>query len=172
MGSLNRIKDQTTLLHAMVEVVKVEPTIHLDIIGEDTLHGQIQGLSRSLGLESYVTFRGFLPNDDARGFYRQADLFLLTSRHESGPIAVLEAAAVGVPTVGTRVGHIADWAGTEAVAVPVSDATALAHETLTLLQDEERRHRLGRAAQVWTRHYSADWTAAQFTEIYGKLLHR
>ena len=40
-----------------------------------------------------------------------ADLFWLTSRHEAGPVAVLEAAVAGVPTVGTAVGQVAATGG-------------------------------------------------------------
>ncbi len=170
VGSLNRIKDQTTLLRAMAEVIQQIPSVHLDIIGEDTLAGELQRLAESLGIQRNVTFCGFMPNDAVQAYYRQADLFLLTSRHESGPIAVLEAAAMGVPTVGTRVGHIADWEGKEALAVSVADAEALAQGILALQGDAARRRTMGQAAQAWASHYSAEWTAARFTDIYERLV--
>ena len=71
----------------------------------------------------------------------------MSSRHEAGQLVVLEAAIAGVPTVGTGVGYVAEWAPDAAVAVPVHDANALADETLKLLQDDERRLAVAREAQ-------------------------
>ena len=76
-----------------------------------------------------------------------ADLLLVTSRHESGPLVVLEAAVAGVPTVGTAVGHLAEWAPRAAAVVPVGDAAALARETAALLADDARRVALAAEAQ-------------------------
>ncbi|HET9223618.1 MAG TPA: hypothetical protein VFO07_13990, partial [Roseiflexaceae bacterium] len=42
VASLNRVKDQETLLRALRQVVDIEPQIHLDIVGEDTLGGAVQ----------------------------------------------------------------------------------------------------------------------------------
>lgn len=169
VASLNRVKDQTTLLRAIAIVVQRYPKIHLDIVGEDTLGGTIQALSHQLKLDEFVTFHGFLPQDKIRAFYQNADLFLLTSRHEAGPIAVLEAAACAVPTVGTRVGHVADWDGREAIAVPVGNADALASAIVMVLEDEPRRAMMGRAAQQWAKEYSADSTAQRFEGIFTSL---
>lgn len=170
VASLNRIKDQTTLLRAMAQVVQRYPKVHLDIVGEDTLGGTIQALSHQLNLDDVVTFQGFLTQDKVRPFYQNADLFLLTSRHEAGPIAILEAAACAVPTVGTRVGHVADWDGREAIAVPVGNPDALATAIMMVLEDEPRHVLMGRAAQQWAKQYSADFTARRFEEIFTTLL--
>ncbi len=169
VASLNPIKDQATLLRAMVTVVQQKPNVQLDIVGEDTLNGKIQALSHELGLDDHVTFHGFLPQDDVRPFYQAADLFVLTSRHEAGPIAVIESAACKVPTVGTRVGHVADWDGREAIAVAVGNADALAAAIVTLLEDETRRAMMGSAVEQWARQFSATYTARRFEEIFTAL---
>ena len=64
---------------------------------------------------------------------------VVSSRHEAGPVALLEAAIVGVPTVGTDVGHVRDFAPDAAVAVEVGNPVALAREIAGLLDDEPRR---------------------------------
>ncbi len=170
VGSLNRIKDQPTLLRAFRRVADVIPEVHLDVIGEDVLRGAVQADCSGLGLSSRVTFHGFLPSDATRAFFRRADVFVLSSRHEAGPLVVLEAAASGVPTVGTAVGHVRDFAPDRAVAVAVGDDAALAEGVLSLLQDEPRRRAMGAAARRWAREHDADATAAAFEEIYGELL--
>jgi glycosyltransferase involved in cell wall biosynthesis len=81
---------------------------------------------------------------------------------------VLEAAAAGLATVGTAVGYIADWRPDRAAAVPVGDSRALASAIIELLQDPVQRERLASAARAWTLAHDADWTAAQFEQIYAE----
>jgi glycosyltransferase involved in cell wall biosynthesis len=170
VGSLNRIKDQATLLRAFRRVVDVIPDAHLDVVGEDVLGGAVQADCVRLGLTSRVTFHGFLPSDATRAFFRRADVFALSSRHEAGPLVVLEAAASGVPTVGTAVGHVRDLAPDRALAVAVGDDRALAEGVLSLLRDEPRRQAMGAAARRWAREHDADATATAFERIYAEVV--
>jgi glycosyltransferase involved in cell wall biosynthesis len=172
VGSINRIKDQATLLRALRLIVDREPSARLDWVGEDTLGGALQRLCAELGLAEHVTFHGFQPSDAVAPLYRSAHLHLLTSRHESQAVVVGEAAAAGVPTVGTAVGIVAELAPNAARAVPVGDPAALAEAALGLLHDRPRREQLGRAAQEWACAHDAGWTAAQFERIYARLLSR
>jgi glycosyltransferase involved in cell wall biosynthesis len=83
---------------------------------------------------------------------------------------VLEAAVAGVPTVGTAVGHVAEWAPHAALAVPLRNPEALARATLTLLGDEERRLTLAREAQRRALAHDADWTARRFESLYDEIV--
>lgn len=170
VGSLNRVKDQTTLLRALKRVADRGEDVHLDVVGEDVLGGAVQAACGALGLGSRVTFHGFLQSDALVPFFRRADLFILSSRHEAGPLVVLEAAAAGVPTVGTAVGHVRDFAPDRALAVPVGDDAALAAGIEALLHDGPRRKAMGAAAQRWAREHDADATAAAFERIYAEVV--
>ena len=83
--------------------------------------------------------------------------------------STLVAAACGVPTVGTAVGHVAEGDGIRSVAVPVGDAGALARAIVALVSDEPRRRRLGDAALRWARENDADRTAARFEDLYNRV---
>jgi len=170
VGSINRVKDQATLLRALSLIVAREPQVHLDWVGEDTLGGAMHALCGELGLTEHVTFHGFRTSDAVAAFYRAAHLHLLTSRHESQAVVVSEAAAAGVPTVGTAVGIVAELAPHAARAVPVADPAALAEAALALLHDQPRREAIGRAAQAWAQQHDAGWTAAQFERLYSSLI--
>jgi len=166
VGSLNRVKDVPTALRAFRRVVDAKPAARFDVVGEDVLGGEVLREASALGLSRHVTFHGFLPGDALSPFYRRADLLVHSSRHEAGPLVVLEAAACGVPTVGTAVGHIRDLAPDAAWAVPVGDDAALAAGILALLADEPRRRAMGEAVRSWARANDADATAAAFERIY------
>jgi glycosyltransferase involved in cell wall biosynthesis len=169
VASLNRVKDQPTLLQALAALRRVGVECHLDIVGEDTLAGEAQALARELGLPDRVAFHGFLPQRLLRPLVEAAHVLVVSSRHETGPLVTLEAAVAGVPTVGTSVGHIAEWAPQAAVAVPVADAAALARAIARLLADEELRLCIARAALQRAVLEDADHTARTFQAIYARL---
>ena len=83
---------------------------------------------------------------------------------------MLEAACVGRPTVGTRVGYVADWAPEHAVAIGGRDPAALANAIDALLRDEDRRQRLASAAREWALAHDADWTATTFNDLYARVV--
>jgi glycosyltransferase involved in cell wall biosynthesis len=172
VGSLNRVKDQPTLLRALSALARSGVDFQMDVVGEDTLAGEIQNLARALGLAEKVTFRGFLPQRLLRPLVEAAHLLIVSSRHEAGPLVVLEAAAVGVPSVGTSVGHLAEWAPHGALAVPVGEAAALADAIGSLLADEELRLAIAREAQRRAILEDADHTVRRLETIYASLMSR
>jgi glycosyltransferase involved in cell wall biosynthesis len=172
VASLNRVKDQPTLLRAVARVATDHPGLRLDIVGDDTLGGEIQRLAQALGLAGQVRFHGFLTQRQLHPLMREAHVSVISSRHEAGPVVALEAAAVGVPTVGTAVGHIAEWAPDAALAVPVGDNAALAAALDTVLRDELLRLRLASAARLRALREDADYTVACFERLYAELLQR
>jgi glycosyltransferase involved in cell wall biosynthesis len=169
VATLNRVKDQTTLLRALASLSRSGVDFEMNIIGRDILNGEIQRLIAQLGLSDRVRYRGFLTQGELRPWVEEADLMVLSSHHEAGPFVLLEAAVAGVPTVGTAVGHIHEWAPDAAVAVSVGDWAGLAEAIATILQDEELRLRIARAAQQWALREDADYTAECFQALYMKL---
>lgn len=169
VGSINRVKDQTTLLDSLRMIVEHEQAVQLDWFGEDTLGGALQRHCATLGLQQHVCFHGVQPSSILARYYRNAHINLVTSRHESQAVVVGEAAAAGVPTIGTAVGVLPELAPDAAATVAVGDARALAATTLRALHDPAYREQMGTAAQRWAHTYDADWTAAQFEQIYRTL---
>lgn len=170
VASLNRVKDQPTLLRSLAILAESGVTFHLDVIGEDTLGGRIQALARELGLGERVSFHGFLTQRELRPLLERAHLNVISSRHEAGPLVVLEAAVAGVPTAGTAVGHIVEWAPHAALAVPPGDVRALAAIIGRIAQDDVLRLRLATEAQRRALAQSADRTFAEFNAVYASLL--
>jgi glycosyltransferase involved in cell wall biosynthesis len=169
VASLNRVKDQGTLLQACALLAGRGAAFEADVVGEDTLHGAMQARARQLGIADRVRFHGFLTQRLLRPLMERADLLVMSSLHEAGPVAMLEAAAVGVPTVGTAVGHIAEWSPDAALAVPIGRADDLADAIERCIAYEDLRLRLAAAAARLVPQYSAEHTAAQFETLYVRL---
>jgi glycosyltransferase involved in cell wall biosynthesis len=166
VASLNRVKDYPTLLNALATLAAQRPDVHLDIVGEDTLGGETRSLADRLGVASRVTFHGALPTERVAGLYSAAHVNVVSSRHEAACVSVLEAAATGLPTVGTAVGYVADWMPALAVGVPVGDPVALSKAIANLLADKPRRDAIAARARAWALAHDSEWTAQQFERIY------
>jgi glycosyltransferase involved in cell wall biosynthesis len=166
VASLNRVKDQTTLLHALAALSRAGTRFEIDIAGEDILHGEVQALAGELRLLDIVRFHGFLTQRQLRPLVEAAELLVLSSRHETGPVVALEAAVAGVPTVGTMVGHIAEWSPEASLAVPARDPSRLAQAIRRLLEDEDLRLAMAHEAQKRAVRENADYTAERFLALY------
>lgn len=168
VASLNRVKDQACLLRALALL----PEVELDLIGEDTLGGAIQALAGQLGLAQRVRFHGFKTQAELPPLLATAHVHVISSRHEAGPLAALEAAVLGLPSVGTAVGHLAEWAPRAALVAPPGDAQGLAAVIARVAGDEDLRLRLAHEAQRCAVAEDADHCHRQFEQLYTELLGR
>ncbi|KQV48753.1 hexosyltransferase [Pelomonas sp. Root1217] len=168
VASLNRVKDQACLLQALAQL----PLAELDLIGEDTLRGEVQALAARLGVARRVRFHGFMTQTELQPLLARAHLHVVTSRHEAGPLAVLEAAVLGVPGVGTAVGHLAEWAPQAALVVEPGDAAGLAALIQRVDGDEALRLQLADEAQRRALAEDADFSHEQFERLHAELAGR
>jgi len=165
VGSLSRLKNQRLLIDAL-SIVRERVDAHLDLVGEDTLGGQLQQHAATIGLADHVTFHGFLPQARVLEVLGVADLYVQSSLYEAAGVAVLEAAASGVATVGTLAGYVADWSPTKAMAVGDAIPESLADAILTLHDDADRRRSMAALARTFSIAHDATWAAAKFDALY------
>ena len=166
VADIRPVKDHRTLLEAAALLSARGVRFELHLAGYDTTSGATQRSDAARAVADVTRWHGLLGRDALHTLVCQSDLLLHTSRHEAGPMAVLEAAVAGVPTVGTNVGHVEEWASDAAVAVPPGDPVALADAVVELLEDEPRRMRLALEAQLRAVAIDADFTAASFERLY------
>jgi glycosyltransferase involved in cell wall biosynthesis len=169
VAGLSRVKNQRLLIDAL-RIVREQVDAHLDLVGEDTLNGTLQAHAARLGLSDHVTFHGFLPQSRVLEILGRADLYVQSSLHEAAGVAVLEAAASGVVTVGTLAGYVADWAPTKAMAVGDAIPESLADAILTLHGDPDRRRSMAALARTFAIAHDARWAADRFDQLYRSLV--
>lgn len=161
IGRLVAQKDHATLLHALARLRGV-PLCRLLILGDGPERGRLTHLAQSLGIAGQVHLPGFFANPFP--ILSGADLFVLSSRHEGMPNALLEALACGLPVVATDCPSgprelLAEGAFGDLV--PVGDARAMADSIArTLTSPPPRERQIARA-----RHYDADAIAAHYADL-------
>jgi glycosyltransferase involved in cell wall biosynthesis len=96
------------------------------------------------------------------------DVFVLGSRWEGLPVALMEALALGLPIVATRVGGVAEVLVSSAasILVPPADPVALAEALQLVLDDPGRRASMGQTAQLESTQFDIGRVAKQLEDIY------
>lgn len=153
VGSLEQLyKSPDILVEALALLDAWGLDVELTIVGDGRRRAQVEALARERGVAARIRFAGLLPAGAAvRRELDRADLFVLPSRSEGMPRALLEAMARGLPCVATAVGGIPELLP-EGVLVPV-DATALARRIRTLAATPALRAELGGANLVRARAF-------------------
>jgi phosphatidylinositol alpha-1,6-mannosyltransferase len=146
--------------------------VSLDIVGDGRRRRLLEKRAMAEGLTSSVRFAGRLPGPEAvREKLRTADVFVLPSRTEGLPRALLEAMAVGLPCVATKVGGVPELLPLNALVSP-GDAQGLAGSIDRLLSDVSAREQQGARNLGVARAYGAEVMRARKLAALSELRHR
>jgi glycosyltransferase involved in cell wall biosynthesis len=134
------------LLRAFGKVIHSYRT-RLLVVGDGPLRDELRTAARGLGIDGYISWVGF-QNEPAK-LLRAMDVFALPSQLEGSPNVVLEAMAMGLPVIATRIGGIVDLIeeNTTGILIRPGDADELAIALRGLLSDAGLRASLGLAAR-------------------------
>lgn len=168
VASLSPVKDQATLLAAAALLRQRGYAFELEIAGSGPLESELVALAGRLGVDTVARFRGAIAHDRLACEYQRAHVFVLSSRHEAQGMVALEAAACGVPVVGTRVGLLPELAPEAARIAPVGDPVSLADRIAELLDDDGARVRSGCAARTLAAtEFGLERCATRFLDVYA-----
>jgi len=174
IGTLGRFvaaKDYLTLIRSAGIIKSSGLDFTLYILGDGSERKAMENEIQRLGLEHHVKTPGF--QSDIEGWLSRFDIFVMSSKREGQPMALLEAMANGLPVVSTRVGGIPETLeeGKEGLLVEPEDPQALADALLTLMRDAELRARFGEQARIKVEQsYSVQSVAMRYMQLYKKLL--
>jgi glycosyltransferase involved in cell wall biosynthesis len=151
VGQLKEKKGLAYLIRACRMLKDRGYHLECQIVGEGPLRPALEAQIRQLSLEDTVTLCGALPHPAVVEKYRQATLFVLPcvvsadGDRDGIPNVILEAMAMQLPVVSTRHSGIPEVVedGVTGLLIPPADEAALAGILSQLLDDPERRHRLG-----------------------------
>jgi len=170
VGSLEQpYKGVDLLLKALAICLARGVTLNLTVVGEGRCRGQLEELARDLAVAPHVHFRGRLTTGQAvRDEMDSADLFVLPSRCEGLPRALLEAMARGLPCVASRVGGVPELLP-EADLIQVGSKEALANKLLEVLQDPTRLVRMSAENLLKAGQYRASLLGEKRTAFYREV---
>jgi glycosyltransferase involved in cell wall biosynthesis len=170
VGTIGRLEEQKgfdVLVRSLMDV----PDCTLVVVGDGSERQALETLARDLGVDRRVVWAGW--NDDPRAWLPAFDVWVLPSRFEGFPLALLEALLAESAVVATDVGSVAEVVRDDetGLLVPPEDAGALAAAMRRLLRDEALRSRLGAGGRrLVLERFTADHMARSFSALYGELL--
>jgi L-malate glycosyltransferase len=147
VGRLTAIKQHRLFLETIHRVSRRHPDLVALIAGDGELRPELEAFAASIGVARAVRFLGW--RRDLAVVYGASDVFLLTSRNEGTPVALIEAMASAVPGVSTDVGGVKDVIANRGLGVLArpDDAAALAEGIERLLADPVERRAMGQRAR-------------------------
>ena len=176
VGRLVPVKGYDVLIEA-AQFLADAPNLHILIVGDGESRAALAEQVASLGLERRVTLAGYQDRAQVLSILKSSDMFVMPSRYEGTPIALLEAGGLGLPIVASNVGGIPELArdGHDALLVPSENARALAEALLRLFNQGELARRLGKNAAARIRdefsleaQFQRTWNAYQKALFYHR----
>ena len=168
VGRLEAVKGHTFLIEALKTAVHLRPHLRCLIVGDGTQRAPLQELVHRLQLGKHVHFTGF--REDVQELLTACDGFCMPSLSEGLPYALLEACAMRLPLLTTKVGGMEEILrdSDTAIMVPPGNASALAKGLLQLVDTPRASRRMSDVAlHVIQQRFSVDDMTTRSLALYA-----
>jgi glycosyltransferase involved in cell wall biosynthesis len=163
VGTVSRLVAQKSVSTLIEAAAASTSGVRLVVVGDGPERGSLAELANRRRVD--VVFLG--ERDDVPDLLPGLDLFVLSSKWEGEPVALLEAMAAGLPCVATATEGARELLSSCGVLVGVDRPAELARAIDALRCDAEERDRLGRAARAATRDRSYHRVANKLADVYS-----
>ncbi len=176
IGFIKHLKPQygpDYLIEAFTRVCKKYSNINLLILGEGPLEKELKNLVKKLKIDDKVEFLGFVPNDLVPKYLSKMDIFVMPSLMESFGVAALEASAMEVPVVASRVGGVPEVLkdGKTGLLVEPKNVNELTAAIIKLIKDPGLRKKMGIEGRKFVKeNYNWQKNTQQMENLYKSLL--
>ena len=149
VGRLSPEKAQRILIDAVALLIREGRQLRLRLVGDGPDRSALEKYILDLGLSDFVCMQGALNQDQLKSVYRESDAFALASLAEGVPVVLMEAMAMEIPCVATRITGIPELIAHEldGLLVEPSDPGQLAAALAHLMDDPDLRNRIGKAGR-------------------------
>ncbi len=173
IGRFTPQKGFQVAIEAFPRILARYPAARLVLIGDGPTRADLEARAASLGIETAVSFRGWVAPPDIPHEINDSTMVVLPSRYGEGfGLVALEAAQMGRPVIASRVGGVPEIVrdGVTGLLVEPDDASALSNAILTLLDHPESAASLGRAALRYSETFTFDRYADEYDALYRQLM--
>lgn len=177
IGALKFRKGYHLSIPAFVLAKKEIPDLKYKIVGskgDENYFGYLKKLAKENNIENDVEFLNGLNDEELVKLYQTAELFFLTSvnqghHFEGFGLVFLEAAATGLPVIGTLSNGIEDAVkdGYNGVLVPQNDIYKTAEVIIETLKNKERWQEMSESSYSWAKAHGLDNTIKSYLDIYS-----
>ncbi|HWK68271.1 MAG TPA: glycosyltransferase family 4 protein [Rhizobiaceae bacterium] len=170
VGRFTPQKGYPHLLKAAQKILRAKRDVRILLVGDGPDRESTQKMAADLGIGAFVDFLG--ERADVPDLLAAADLFVLASLFEGLPLVVLEAMAMGLPVVASRIGGVCEALGPDYPWLfDVADEDALAATIAGALGDKTMRQSLGdQNRRRFSSRFTAERMAAETAALYGAVV--
>ncbi len=171
IGQIIRGKGVDVLLQSLA---RLKSNFECIILGDGNHRAHCEKLSAQLGLTDRVHFKGFIPQEELKGYYRDCTVVAMSSVWPE-PIATvgLEVMRFAIPVVGFDAGGIKDWLvdGENGYLVPWMDRDAFAARIDDLLQDKDKARAMGqRGLEIVSQRYDFPSYIGDLEQMFARVI--
>ena len=169
-GRLISVKGPEFMIKASQHISLESPETYLVFAGDGPLKEDLQTLAKETGTDKNIIFLGW--RDDVPRILSVFDIFLLPSLNEGMGRVLAEAMALGKPIVASNVGGIPDLVihGKNGYLVPPQNPEKLAKYTQLLLEDKDKREKMGRAGKEMASGFTHEAMVQKIARLYEELM--
>jgi phosphatidylinositol alpha-1,6-mannosyltransferase len=173
VGNVTFRKGQQNVIKAMPELKNIFPEIHYHVVGIPTEQEAFQKLANELGVSDAITFHGAVSNNKLKAITMACDIFAMLSQKlpngdvEGFGIAILEANALGIPSVGSSDSGIADAISNQfsGKLVLPNDSQAIQQAIIEIMENYQK---YSINAKQWSRQFEWDIVIDKYLEVIKK----
>ncbi len=171
LGRLKKYKSVDHLLAAFAKIAADFSKARLIIIGEGDDHSRLLDSTRKLGIESRVTYTGFVPKEEKVAWLRKAWVVVCPSLKEGWGLTNIEANACGTPVVCADVPGLRDSVspGKSGLLYPYGQTGKLAAHLCEVLSNPQLRQKLEEGALEWAKNFSWDRSAQEMIKLVSEV---
>ncbi|HZK11829.1 MAG TPA: glycosyltransferase family 4 protein [Atribacterota bacterium] len=173
VGRLSKEKGVEYLLNAIPLILKKQPKVICDIVGDGPERERLERHAKNLKLSKNVKFRGKIAYEKIEEYYRKSTVVVIPSIcPEAFSLVGVEAMSVGRVVVGTNVGAIPEWLedGRTGFLVEPKNSKDIANKIIKLFKDQNLLKVMGKRAHIKSAHFSIEEHINNLEKVYKRVL--
>lgn len=172
IGRYAEEKGQDLLIEAWSKIAKKHPDWEVNIYGNGELESKFKDLIEEYGIKA--SFKLNAPSKNIQEKYLESSIYVMSSRFEGFGLVLIEAMSCGLPCISFNCPHgpaeiISD--GENGILVENGNIDKLAKAIEVLINNEEKRIKMGQRAQAMVQKYAPDSIMKMWVELFNELKH-